>query len=588
MLSTLRLSTASWAPAALGRIASTLRSHPIGGQLRLCSSATAEATMKRPPPPPPAPKAPQRNDSTDRDGWFNNARSDSRSFNRRDEGGQDRSSDAYEFDRRDRGRGGAYSRGNGVSDSESFAGSGLQPINWQGEALTPFTKNFYKEHPEVAAFTDEECAAFLAEADITVQGSPPIPKPIRTFEQGQFPEVLMKEFEKAGYTEPTNIQKIGWPVALSGRDMVGVAQTGSGKTVAFMLPAIIHVNAQAPLKHGDGPVVLVLVPTRELAMQVQAEATRFGKMAGLMNTAVFGGVPRYNQANDLRRGVEICIATPGRLLDFLETGVTNLKRVTYLVLDEADRMLDMGFEPQIRRIVSQIRPDRQTTMWSATWPKEVQSMARDFCREEPIRLTVGNTQLQANPDVKQRVEIVSEMDKRQMFFDWLKETYPQGSRIIVFTETKKGADALTREMRYNNFNAASIHGDKEQRERDRILNDFKTGRCNVLVATDVAQRGLDIKNVEWVVNYDMPKTIEDYVHRIGRTGRAGAVGNSLTFITNDTHTPDRVRMAKDIVKCMEDVKQTPPQSLYDMAAISIASVRGGGSFRGGGFRGGRR
>ncbi|EER14614.1 helicase, putative, partial [Perkinsus marinus ATCC 50983] len=167
--------------------------------------------------------------------------------------------------------------------------------------------------------------------------------------------------------------------------------------------------------------------------------------------------------------------------------------------------------------------------------------------------------------------------------------YPKGSRIIVFTETKKGADALTREMRYNNFNAASIHGDKEQRERDRILNDFKTGRCNVLVATDVAQRGLDIKNVEWVVNYDMPKTIEDYVHRIGRTGRAGAVGNSLTFITNDTHTPDRVRMAKDIVKCMEDVKQTPPQSLYDMASIRIASVRGsgGGSFRGG-FRGGRR
>ncbi|EER12990.1 RNA helicase, putative [Perkinsus marinus ATCC 50983] len=584
MISTLRLST-PWAPAVLGRIAST-----FGAQLRSCTSAAATVTMKRPPPPPPpTPKVPSRNETAGQDDWFSNARSDSRSTSRFD--GAER--DVVEVGVAPRDAmtvcSPAYSRGNGVSDTEAFAGSGLQPINWQGEALTPFTKNFYKEHPDVAAFTDEDCAAFLAEADITVQGTPPIPKPIRTFEQGQFPEVLMKEFEKAGYTEPTNIQKIGWPVALSGRDMVGVAQTGSGKTVAFMLPAIIHVNAQAPLKHGDGPVVLVLVPTRELAMQVQAEATRFGKMAGLMNTAIFGGVPRYNQANDLRRGVEICIATPGRLLDFLETGVTNLKRVTYLVLDEADRMLDMGFEPQIRRIVSQIRPDRQTTMWSATWPKEVQSMARDFCREEPIRLTVGNTQLQANPDVKQRVEVVSEMDKRQMFFDWLKETYPKGSRIIVFTETKKGADALTREMRYNNFNAASIHGDKEQRERDRILNDFKTGRCNVLVATDVAQRGLDIKNVEWVVNYDMPKTVEDYVHRIGRTGRAGAVGNSLTFITNDTHTPDRVRMAKDIVKCMEDVKQTPPQSLYDMAAISIASVRGGGngSFRGG-FRGGRR
>jgi len=232
-------------------------------------------------------------------------------------------------------------------------------------------------------------------------------------------------------------------------------------------------------------------------------------------------------------------------------------------------MLDMGFEPQIRRIVSQIRPDRQTLMWSATWPREIQHLARDFCREQALKVTVGKVASQANPDIKQEVYVINELNKRQRFFDWLKAVSPAGGeqpRILVFAETKRGADALCRELRHEHFPAAAIHGDKEQRERDSIMHQFRSGQRSILVATDVAQRGLDIKDIRYVVNYDVPKTIEDYVHRIGRTGRAGIGGTAVTFFGYDYPTPDRVRMARCIIKTMEDVGQQPPTVLRDIAA----------------------
>jgi len=379
------------------------------------------------------------------------------------------------------------------------------------------------------------------------------------------------------FTEPTTIQKQGWPIAMSGRDMVAVAQTGSGKTLGFMLPAIVHINAQPPLRAGDGPVALVLAPTRELAMQIQEDAERFGESSRLRSCAVFGGVPRYQQVQELRRGVEIIVATPGRLIDFLEQGTTNLKRVSYLVFDEADRMLDMGFEPQMRKIVSQLRPDRQTLLWSATWPKEVQSLARDFCREDPVKVVVGNTELQASKNVTQEVIVTPDVDKKHKFMDWLKQNGANGERILIFCETKRGADQLCREMRYQQYSALSIHGDKEQRERDRILADFKAGRCTVMIATDVAQRGLDVKDIKYVINYDAPKNIEDYIHRIGRTGRASAKGTAVTFFSYDYYTPDKVRMAKGIVQSMQQLGQVPPQAILDISALSVSS---GGAARG--------
>ncbi|RJE17329.1 hypothetical protein PHISCL_10334, partial [Aspergillus sclerotialis] len=209
---------------------------------------------------------------------------------------------------------------------------------------------------------------FRRKNEITVQGRN-VPRPVETFDEAGFPSYVMSEVKAQGFTKPTPIQSQGWPMALSGRDVVGIAETGSGKTLTYCLPAIVHINAQPLLAPGDGPIVLVLAPTRELAVQIQQEITKFGKSSRIRNTCVYGGVPKGGQIRDLTRGVEVCIATPGRLIDMLESGKTNLRRVTYLVLDEADRMLDMGFEPQIRKIIGQIRPDRQTCMCLRRGPR---------------------------------------------------------------------------------------------------------------------------------------------------------------------------------------------------------------------------
>jgi ATP-dependent RNA helicase DDX5/DBP2 len=264
--------------------------------------------------------------------------------------------------------------------------------------LIPFEKRFYIEHPAVAAMTDAEVTRFRADHHMTVEGHH-IPRPVRKFEEANFPEYLLQEVAKAGFKDPTPIQCQGWPMALSGRDVVGIAETGSGKTLSFLLPSIVHINAQPLLRPGDGPIILIIAPTRELAVQIQGECQKFGYTSKIKHTCLYGGMPKGPQARELERGIEICIATPGRLIDFLDMGKTNLRRVTYLVLDEADRMLDMGFEPQIRKIVSQIRPDRQTLLWSATWPKEIQRLANDFLKD-PIKVTVGSLGLSANERVR--------------------------------------------------------------------------------------------------------------------------------------------------------------------------------------------
>lgn len=257
----------------------------------------------------------------------------------------------------------------------------------------------------------------------------------------------MSEIHKMGYKYPTPIQAQGWPIALSGRDMVGIASTGSGKTLSYILPAIVHINNQSRLQRGDGPIVLVLAPTRELAQQIQQVACDFGHSSRIRNTCVFGGAPKGPQANDLTDGVEIVIATPGRLIDFLESGRTNLKRCTYLVLDEADRMLDMGFEPQIRKIIEQIRPDRQTLMWSATWPKEVQSLASEFLREY-IQINVGSLSLSANHNILQIIDVCQEYEKETKLSTLLKEIMAEKeNKSIIFIETKKRVDEITRKMR---------------------------------------------------------------------------------------------------------------------------------------------
>lgn len=292
---------------------------------------------------------------------------------------------------------------------DSF-GSSIQAIDFS--TLEAFEKDFFEPHPLTIKRSPADVQKYLEKHSITIKGN--CPRPIQTFDEITFPDYVANEIKNQRFDKPTPIQAQGWPIALSGLNMVGVAQTGSGKTLGYMLPAIIHINNQNPNKKTHsarrGPVVLVLAPTRELAQQIQQVATEFGSSSYIRITCLFGGVGKGPQAHDLRRGVEIVIATPGRLIDFLESGIITLERVTYLVLDEADRMLDMGFEPQIRKILSQIRPDRQTLMWSATWPKEVQRLARDFMGDY-IQINVGSMHLSANHNIKQVVEIVRDADK---------------------------------------------------------------------------------------------------------------------------------------------------------------------------------
>ena len=424
------------------------------------------------------------------------------------------------------------------------------------DGLPRFEKNFYVEVPAVAGMTAEEVEAYRRRREITVEGND-VPKPVRDFRDVGFPEYVLQEITKAGFTEPTPIQSQGWPMALKGRDLIGIAETGSGKTLAYLLPAIVHVNAQPILAPGDGPIVLVLAPTRELAVQIQQETTKFGASSKIKSTCIYGGVPKGPQVRDLQKGVEIIIATPGRLIDMIESHHTNLRRVTYLVLDEADRMLDMGFEPQIKKIVSQIRPDRQTLYWSATWPKEVELLARTFLFD-PYKVIIGSEELKANHAICQHVEILSESQKYNKLVNLL-EDIMDGSRILIFMDTKKGCDQITRQLRMDGWPALSIHGDKSQAERDWVLSEFKSGKSPIMTATDVAARGLDVKDVKYVINYDFPGSLEDYVHRIGRTGRAGATGTAYSFFT-----AANARFAKDLISILVEAGQKVSPELANM------------------------
>nr|AAD38874.1 p68 RNA helicase [Molgula oculata]AAD38877.1 p68 RNA helicase [Molgula oculata] len=491
------------------------------------------------------------------------------------------------------GGGGRNGGGGGKYDSP---GSSLRAVNWDLSKLTPFQKEFYVESPAVANRNPVEVQAYYNEKHISVQGAL-VRKPIFKFEEAGFPDYIYGTLSKQGFSDPTPIQAIGWPNAMSGHDCVGIAKTGSGKTLAFILPAIVHINAQPYLDPGDGPIVLVLCPTRELAQQVQQVAAEFGSSSHIKNTCVYGGASKGPQLRDLERGCEIVIATPGRLIDFLEQKKTNLRRCTYLVLDEADRMLDMGFEPQIRKIISQIRPDRQTLMWSATWPKEVSKLAADFLGDF-VHVQVGSTGLSANHNILQIVDVCQPMEKDEKLMRLMEEIMGESeNKTIIFTETKRRCDELTRTMRRDGWPAMCIHGDKSQPERDWVLNEFRSGRSPILVATDVASRGLDVSDVKFVINYDFPSQCEDYVHRIGRTARAEQKGTAYTFFTYDN-----AKQAKDLIAILQEAKQAVNPKLMELGMTfrnygksggrdrrnggGYGGRGGGGGYRGGGARNG--
>ncbi|MBU3699664.1 MAG: DEAD/DEAH box helicase [Candidatus Kapabacteria bacterium] len=358
-----------------------------------------------------------------------------------------------------------------------------------------------------------------------------------TFTELQLCEQVQSNVRAAGYTQPTPIQEQAIPVVLAGRDIFGCAQTGTGKTAAFGLPILHRLHNEGPFR--GGPRVLILAPTRELAVQIDESFRSYAKGLKVRSVVLLGGVSIRPQIDQIRRGVDIVIATPGRLLDVVEHRALNLSHVHTFVLDEADRMLDMGFLPSIRQVVKLIPAQRQTLFFSATLPREIRDLANSLLKD-PVHVAVApeNTTTEM---VDQRLYYV-ERDRKRALLAHLLEEDMDGS-VLVFTRTKRGADRVTKDLMKVGLKVASIHGDKSQMARQKALQDFKSGRTRVLVATDIAARGIDIAQLPYVVNFDVPEAAETYVHRIGRTGRAGRSGIAVTLAT-----PEDRNSLRDIEK----------------------------------------
>ncbi|HEV2132221.1 MAG TPA: DEAD/DEAH box helicase [Longimicrobiaceae bacterium] len=343
------------------------------------------------------------------------------------------------------------------------------------------------------------------------------------FEDLKLAPELVRTVKELGYEEPTPIQRMAIPVALEGKDVMGRAQTGTGKTAAFMLPILQQLHGS----DGDGLRALVLCPTRELAIQVAEAAREYAKHVRLFVGAVYGGVPLRNEMRDLRAGFDILVATPGRLIDHLERGNVNFSELEVLVLDEADRMLDMGFRPQIDAILRHCPRKRQTLFFSATLPNEVKSLAHDILRD-PVPVEAAPRAVTAE-GVDQYVFPVDPKQKTALLLELLAR--PGMDSVIVFTRTKFAADRVAGQLRRAGVEPAVMHGDRDMKERVRALDAFKSGEARVLVATDVAQRGLDVEGISHVINYDAPQDPDGYVHRVGRTARAGQKGEAITLMS---------------------------------------------------------
>lgn len=347
-----------------------------------------------------------------------------------------------------------------------------------------------------------------------------------TFEQLGLIEPLTRALKTEGYTTPTPIQEQTIPSILKKKDILGCAQTGTGKTAAFSLPILQTLYNNGEKRNGFKHIrTLVLTPTRELAVQIDDSIATYGKHTGLKHDVIFGGVPQTQQTISLRNGTDILIATPGRLLDLMNQGYVYLDQLEILVLDEADRMLDMGFINDIRKILREIPDDRQTLFFSATMPPQIASLANSMLRN-PVKVEVTPVATTAEK-VEQSVYLVHKKDKQSLLVHLLNEH--KIKRTLVFTRTKHGADKITRELKKENIHADAIHGNKSQSSRQKSLENFKNGKLKVLVATDIAARGIDVDGLTHVINYDLPNVAETYVHRIGRTGRAGADGIALSF-----------------------------------------------------------
>ncbi|XP_068435462.1 ATP-dependent RNA helicase DDX42 [Clinocottus analis] len=433
----------------------------------------------------------------------------------------------------------------------------LPPIDHSEIDYPPFVKNFYIEHEELTVLTAVQELELRHKLNLRVSGAAP-PKPCTSFAHFSFDEQLMHQIRKSEYTQPTPIQCQGVPIALSGRDMIGIAKTGSGKTAAFIWPMLVHIMDQKELEAGEGPIAIIVCPTRELCQQIHAECKRFGKAYSLRSVAVYGGGSMWEQAKALQEGAEIVVCTPGRLIDHVKKKATSLQRVSYLVFDEADRMFDMGFEYQVRSVASHVRPDRQTLLFSATFRKKIERLARDIL-VDPIRVVQGDVG-EANEDVTQMVEMLhSTTDKWGWLTRRLVEFTSSGS-VLIFVTKKLNCEELATNLTQEGYSLGLLHGDMDQSERNKVISDFKKQNLPVLVATDVAARGLDIPSIRTVINYDVARDIDTHTHRIGRTGRAGEKGVAYTLLTSKDTT-----FAGDLVRNLEGANQAVSKELMDLA-----------------------
>lgn len=424
----------------------------------------------------------------------------------------------------------------------------------------PFEKNFYTQHEDIAKLSRNLANDLRKTLGLKVTGPSP-PHPVTSFAHFGFDESLMKAIRKSEFTQPTPIQAQSIPAALGGRDLIGIAKTGSGKTAAFLWPMFVHIMDQKELQPGDGPIGLILCPTRELSLQIYNEAKKFGKVYNIHVVCCYGGGSKWEQSKALENGAEIIVATPGRMIDMVKMKATNLRRVTYLVLDEADRMFNMGFEPQVRSICNHVRPDRQTLLFSATFKKRIEKLARDVLTD-PVRIVQGDLG-EANEDVSQHVVV---FPTPQQKWPWLLtkivEFLSAGS-ILIFVTKKAEAEQVANNLKLKEFEVLLLHGDMDQHDRNKVIMQFKKKEVDIMVATDVAARGLDIPHIKTVINYDIARDIDTHTHRVGRTGRAGEKGTAVTLVTEKDK-----EFAGHLVRNLEGVNQEVPKELMDLAMQS--------------------
>lgn len=449
-----------------------------------------------------------------------------------------------------------------------------------------FRKDFYTEPTEILKLLEEEVANLRLKLDgIKVRGVN-CTRPIIRWSQLGLPSTIMSIIEgKLNYLLPSSIQAQAIPAIMSGRDIIGVAKTGSGKTLSFVLPLLRHIQDQPPLKKGDGPIGLIMTPTRELALQIHKELSHFTKKLNISSCCCFGGSSIESQIAELKKGAQIIVGTPGRIIDLLAANngrVTNLQRVTYLVLDEADRMFDMGFEPQVTKVFTRVRPDRQTVLFSATFPRKMELLAKKIL-DNPMEIVVGGISVVAS-EITQKVELFENEDDKSLeeakFSKLLGILNEYGDKdadckILIFVEKQNAADELLVKLLTEKYPCLAIHGGKDQIDRKHAIREFSSSNSgvNILIATSIAARGLDVKGLNLVINYEAANHMEDYVHRVGRTGRAGKKGTAITFVSSK-----QGRAITDLVKAMRLSKVSEDEinpKLIEISTKFLEEVKSG-------------